>query len=194
MKLESKETALIVIDMQNYFAHPQGPMFQEYRGAIVENPLWLIGPIQKLLEFFRTKQCPIIFLFFNIDTLYQGLEPRINSAWDERIIEELSPAPDELVIGKDENNGFSNPVLDLYLKERGVKNLVLSGLASDKCVKATALAGAEKNYRTFVVMDAVFPDLTKDQYWDFLKTRTQRFTIRIPPVFVTTHELREILN
>ena len=67
--------------------------------------------------------------------------------------------------GEDGYSGFSmrNPAggmpipteLDSILAGGGVKRLVVCGLATDYCVKATALDGVRLGYETAVLLDAI---------------------------------------
>jgi len=52
-------------------------------------------------------------------------------------------------------SGFDNPTLAPWLREQGVTDLVIGGLATDYCVKATALGGIENGFTVAVVTDAV---------------------------------------
>jgi nicotinamidase/pyrazinamidase len=45
--------------------------------------------------------------------------------------------------------------LDQYLKSRGVRRVYLAGLATDYCVRATALDALRLGYETYVVTDGV---------------------------------------
>jgi nicotinamidase/pyrazinamidase len=45
--------------------------------------------------------------------------------------------------------------LEGLLRERGVERLVIVGLATDYCVKATALDGMEKGYATVVMREGM---------------------------------------
>lgn len=45
--------------------------------------------------------------------------------------------------------------LESLLRERGVERLVIVGLATDYCVKATALDGMEKGYATVVMREGI---------------------------------------
>jgi nicotinamidase/pyrazinamidase len=61
---------------------------------------------------------------------------------------------------KDKDDGYSafeatNLALDTYLKSKGVTDLFLAGLATDYCVKASALDAAKLGFKTFVVTDAI---------------------------------------
>ncbi len=57
----------------------------------------------------------------------------------------------------DAYSAFEATNLDLneYLNSKGVTELYLTGLATDYCVKASAIDAAKKGFRTFVVTDAV---------------------------------------
>jgi len=49
----------------------------------------------------------------------------------------------------------TNDELAAYLREAGVEELYLAGLATDYCVKATALDSEKNGFETFVIEDAV---------------------------------------
>lgn len=59
-----------------------------------------------------------------------------------------------------EDDGYSvfeatSDDLDAYLKGHGIQNLFLAGLATEYCIRATALDAVERGYRTIVIKDAV---------------------------------------
>jgi len=186
-RIDPRETALIIVDMQNYFAHPNGTAFRDYEGAIIQNPHEIIFPIQRLIEHAQKMESPVIFLFSMLNYYIDD--------WDNQIIKEFSPHKEGLVISKEKDDGFSNPVLDLYLKEKDVKNVIICGLLSNCCVKETALGAQEKGYRVYIATDAVFPDLTDAQYESFFKSPDSRKRpIKIPPIFVHTSEILETVK
>jgi nicotinamidase/pyrazinamidase len=51
------------------------------------------------------------------------------------------------------DDGGSKTDLDKVLKAAGVKTLIVYGIATDYCVKATALDGAKEGYKVVVVQD-----------------------------------------
>ncbi len=60
----------------------------------------------------------------------------------------------------DRDDGYSayeatNLNLEQYLKERNVDEVYVTGLATDYCVRASALDSVKKGFRTYVVTDAV---------------------------------------
>jgi nicotinamidase/pyrazinamidase len=61
---------------------------------------------------------------------------------------------------RDKDDGYSafeatNLVMDEYLKSKGISELYVTGLATDYCVKASAIDAAKKGFKTYVVTDAV---------------------------------------
>jgi nicotinamidase/pyrazinamidase len=63
---------------------------------------------------------------------------------------------------QDKDDGYSafeatNLDLATYLKQADITELYVVGLATDYCVKASALDSAKNGFRTFVVTDAVAP-------------------------------------
>ncbi len=54
-------------------------------------------------------------------------------------------------------SAFETEELDLaaYLKEKGINELYFTGLATEYCVKASALDAAKNGFKTYVVSDAV---------------------------------------
>src|SRR5262249_44863936 len=52
------------------------------------------------------------------------------------------------------HDGFHHTDLDLQLRQRGIENIILAGMALDGCVAATARSGAELGYYVTLVRDA----------------------------------------
>lgn len=52
-----------------------------------------------------------------------------------------------------DNGHLRSTGLDLYLKKRGIKDIYLAGLATDYCVKYSALDACQLGFNTYVVVD-----------------------------------------
>jgi nicotinamidase-related amidase len=72
-----------------------------------------------------------------------------------RVIPELQPGADELVVVKHGYGSFHGTVLDSALRARGVRTLVVTGTMTDICVLATVAGGFHREYRMVVVEDGV---------------------------------------
>src|SRR5438132_11922283 len=57
--------------------------------------------------------------------------------WDFQIVEELAPLAGDVVIVKSRYSGFFGTNLDSMLRSRGVRNLLMVGIACNVCVEST---------------------------------------------------------
>ena len=165
------QTALIVVDVQNDFADPAGSLY--VKGG--EHVVSLINA-----EVARAKASGS-FVVYTRDW-HPDRTPHFakdGGIWPVHCVMDTWGAefhPDLLVDGpevkkgsngEDGYSGFSmrNPVtdevipteLDSMLKERGITRLVLAGLATDYCVKATALDGLSHDFEVDLLTRAIKP-------------------------------------
>lgn len=138
----------------------------------------IIPRIQDLLATFRERRLPVVFTEFTysprapllvgeVHPEHRPASPgaprgfgRASSSCLEdednaRVISELAPRPDELVVRKHYYDGFNGTVLDGALRARGVTTLVITGTMTDICVLATVVGGFNREYRVAVAEDAV---------------------------------------
>ena len=171
LPLDRGRTALLVVDMQRAFVEP---------GQAMEVPPArdIIPRIQELLSIFREKALPVVFTQFTYSPaaplLVGELHPEHRPAPpgaprgfglpsssclagedNVRVIPELEPRADELVVAKPYYDGFNGTVLDGALRVRGVTTLVITGTMTDICVLATVIGGFNREYRMAVVEDGV---------------------------------------
>lgn len=80
------------------------------------------------------------------------------------------PADNKFIISKgtspefDAYSGFQGTILDSLLKERGIRRVFICGVATDFCVKNTALGAINLGYQVFILLDGikgVFEDLSE---------------------------------
>ncbi len=171
LPLERGRTALLVVDMQRAFIEP---------GQAMEVPAArdLVPRIQELLAIFREKVLPVVFTRFTyspgapllVGELHPehrpappgaprgfGLPSSSCLAGEDtvRVIPELEPRADELVVTKQYYDGFNGTVLDGALRARGITTLVITGTMTDICILATVIGGFNREYRMAVVEDGV---------------------------------------
>jgi nicotinamidase-related amidase len=167
-------SALIVVDMQNDFIHPDGGFAHRAR----ENPQrgfdmpFLMGTIpyvKRLAEAFRNARRPVIYIATTHKLEYSDAQwPHwrsgwsggnrtflVEGTWGAQIMDELQPQENEHLVVKKGYGGFANTPLDTILRNMGVTTCVMAGVTTGVCVSTTLRGGVEHNYRMILVEDAV---------------------------------------
>jgi nicotinamidase/pyrazinamidase len=159
----SKE-ALIIIDVQNDFC-PGGKL------AVSEGDQ-VIGPLNKFSRFAREQGWQI----FATRDWHPGITTHFASCgglWPEHCVQETEGAKfhhglklnGAVILSKgmgdaeDAYSGFeartqNNESLERLLKEADINRFYIGGLATDYCVKATAIDGASKGFEVRLLSDA----------------------------------------
>lgn len=152
VNLKKEETALVIVDMQNDFAHPDGKLF-------VAGSRKTIPFIQELLKKARQKDMKV---FFTQDwhTKYDPEfkiwgEHAAAGTWGSEIIEDIKPLENEFLIRKLRYDAFFGTPFDLYLRAFNIKNLIITGTVANICVLHTAGSAVLLGYNIVVPVDAV---------------------------------------
>lgn len=165
------EVALVVVDVQNDFAHPDGSLYVEGGERVVE-------AVNELVRRARTTGSPI---FYTLDW-HPPSTPHFakdGGTWPVHCVGGTwgaEPHPDLQVVGEfvrkgtggeDGYSGFTmrDPVsgeerstgLAELLRDRNVEQVIVVGLATDYCVKDTALDAVQLGFGATVLQDAVAP-------------------------------------
>lgn len=159
--------ALLIIDMQNGFCHPEG-CFSKL-GMPVSNHLAIVETINKLRAASHAAKIPIIFtrLCYNEDYSDAGVQMEeqqqikelrgfVRGTWDADVLDELAPdkARGEIVIDKTRNSAFFKTDLKEVLRSRGVNQLLCTGVASNVCVESTVRDGSALDFYCKTLSDA----------------------------------------
>lgn len=160
-------TALVVVDMQNDFAHPEGSLY-------VEGGHELVPRVNAEIAEARARGALVVY---TQDT-HPGSTPHfekdggiwpvhcVRDSWGwefhaDLTVDAAAPIVRKGVEGGDGYSGFSvrdpesgdehDTELDSILEEHDIERVVVVGLAQDYCVKETALDAAERGYETQVL-------------------------------------------
>jgi ureidoacrylate peracid hydrolase len=159
-------TALLVIDMQNGFCHPQGSFAK--LGLDVSMCNAAIAGCRLLVDAAHAAGVPVIYTryVYRADyrdggVLVQEIMPALGSSgslaagtWDAELVDELPATADDFVIDKNRYSAFYGTGLEPVLTSLGVRNLVICGVTTNMCVETSARDASQRDYRVFVVSDA----------------------------------------
>ena len=147
--------ALILVDLINGFTDPACPLGSENSAVVAANAT--------LLACFRRRALPIFFttVVFSNDrqaTVFRGRLAALNvlrpgSRWVQ-VDAALTPRADEPVIEKQGASAFFGTDLHERLRTARADSLVVSGLTTSGCVRATAVDGLQHDYRVVVPREA----------------------------------------
>jgi len=149
-----KKVALIIIDMLNDFVR---------KGAPLEVPATrgIITPIKQLLTKMRKKHLPVIFICDqhkrdDIEFRRMGWPPHaIKDTEGAKIIKELKPHPNEIIIPKTTYSGFYNTRLEETLRELNVTHLIVTGCVTHICILFTVADAVMRSFYVYVPKDCV---------------------------------------
>ena len=147
--------ALLVIDCQNDFIKNSSP----YACQMLDKKL--IQKIEALIDVCRKKKIPVVYTQHSIKPDKSNAEfgePEDVQAciigtkgWE--IIDELRPQKSEAIVQKDKYDAFYNTSLDNTLKRLKVDTLILSGVLTNNCIRATAEGAHYRGYSLVIVSD-----------------------------------------
>jgi nicotinamidase-related amidase len=150
--LEPKRTALIVVDMQNDFAHPEGTLFGPEAQTIVPTIANLVG---------RAREAGVRIVFTqdwhgedDPEFALWGEHAKAGT-WGAEIVEGLEPESGDTLIKKLRYDAFYGTPLDHHLRAWGVSHLVVTGTVANICVLHTAGSAALRWFDVIVPEDAI---------------------------------------
>jgi len=151
-----KRPALLIVDMINSFTDPACALGSESDDVVEAN--------RKLLEAFRDRHLPVVFttVVYHDDKQARVFRDRVpaleilkpGTHWVE-IDDRLAPEAGEAVIEKQWASAFFKTGLDERLESEGVDSLVVTGLTTSGCVRATVVDSLQHDYRVVVAKEAV---------------------------------------
>jgi nicotinamidase-related amidase len=159
MHLDPDSTAVVVVDMQNGFCHPDGSLYAPGSEAAVDSCASLVDRAHDAgvpVVFTRDVHPPEQFEDAHYyDEFDRWGEHVLEGSWEAELVGELDPAEEDLVVVKHTYDAFHRTQLEGWLESHGIDDLVICGTLANVCVLHTASSAGLRDYRPILVEDAI---------------------------------------
>jgi ureidoacrylate peracid hydrolase len=154
--------AIIVVDMQNGFVHPDGSVAR--LGFELVEPERVIAETVAMLDEARRFEIPIVYTRHVHRAQYLDAPPLVRErfaetegllagTWDAEIHDALAPQAEDAVVDKNRYDAFLYTDMEVVLRAFGATSLLITGVATNVCVESTARAADMRDYRVAVASD-----------------------------------------
>lgn len=181
LELDTRRSALILLDYQNYNVHPDGYWAKAMPGS-AERAAPAVERTTRALAAARAAGLTII----HVANAWREGHPDINpytpwqadarsagrsteGSWGIEFYEPLAPTNGELVVRKRAVSGFVGTELDRLLLIHGVSTVVIAGIVTNFAAEGTARDASDRGYRVVVLADCC--ESVSDEWHSFSITQ-----------------------
>ncbi|TDL33402.1 cysteine hydrolase [Arthrobacter nitrophenolicus] len=163
--LDTTTTALLLVDLQNDNAHPDGA-YASFGAADHAREQDLVAHVRQLLDWARENSMPVIHnrIVFYPGGNFGGANAPIFrmigpeslklGSWGADALEGLEAMPNEPILIRNRMSSFNGTGLDVLLRNAGVTTVVVAGVWTNMAVEHTVRDAADHGYRSILVTDA----------------------------------------
>lgn len=179
--IEPAKTALLSVDMQNaeWTAERQklssDPASDEHEHAYFLNRIGeLLLPNQKRLQAAaRAAGIEVIYTTieaYTLDGRDRSLDHKISNllfpkgSWEAKVIEEVGPEPNEIVIPKTASGIFNSTNIEYVLRNLGIEYLIVYGVCTDQCVEGAIRDAADRGFLVTQIEDCCAANCERRHY------------------------------
>lgn len=178
LEIDLARSALVIIDMQNDFCHPEGWFGQ--KGISVKPMRKPIAVIAQLLAAWRPAGGAVVWLNWGVRPDRLNLSPTVQfkgkrtahgvgyaerspidhglsvvaGEWGAQVVAELPLAPRDITVFKHRLSGFWDNELDAILRQQGITTLLFAGVNTDRCVFSSLQDAGFLGYDCVLLSDA----------------------------------------
>jgi ureidoacrylate peracid hydrolase len=169
-KVGPEHSAVLIVDVQNDFCAEGGALHREGRDL---SPVQAMVPrLARFLEAARAARTPLVWIRNVYNTgpnwylsevwLEQAMRRRKGSYVEHPVCEPgawngdfyvVRPRPDEVIVTKHRYGAFESTDLDLTLRARGIRTVIMTGVATNVCVETTARQAFLRDYYVVFASD-----------------------------------------
>lgn len=173
-KLTSKNTALLVMDLQNDFCSEKGILAKDFN-ADVSSIHKMIPKLEKFIENLRNLNVKIIFTKQyeipegapkTIKTLFERgkLTPKcVPNSWGSDFYK-IKPLDTDIVLEKRSWDAFTNKQLFEILESNNIEFLIFTGVFTTICIESTARRAFSEGYEVIIPKDLVAVNKQREKH------------------------------
>jgi ureidoacrylate peracid hydrolase len=166
--IDPRDTALLIIDMQNGFCHPESQMG---RASGTSAQQAIVPHIARLVAWARAEHIPVLWsrqVHLPNDATRarrrlashaqrQGFLPCLRGTWECELTEEVQALvrPDDLLIEKHRASVFFDTNLGTKLRMLATQTLLIAGCNTEFCVESTVRDAYARDFDLVIVRDCV---------------------------------------
>ncbi|NGO55524.1 cysteine hydrolase family protein [Allomesorhizobium camelthorni] len=165
MPLIAHRTALLVIDVQNWVMdedkrQKRPEFYEDARRTVIPN-------LQRLVAAARSHRVEVVYTVienYTEDGRDRSLDYKLSNFFiakgsrDAKVIDELAPGRDEMVVRKTSSSLFNSTNFDYLARNIGIDTIAVTGFLTDQCVDHTIRDGADRGFHMICVSDACATD------------------------------------
>ncbi|WP_285375879.1 isochorismatase family cysteine hydrolase [Pseudomonas sp. lyk4-TYG-107] len=159
-------TALLLVDMQRAWLEPQfdphlnGPDAEYF---LTRAHMQVVPNQRRLLSAFREARQNVLHTIIEsltVDGRDRSLDHKLSDmhlpkgSTQARIIDDLTPVENEIVLPKTSSGVFNSTNIDYVLRNLETRHLIIAGIVTDQCVDMAVRDAADRGYLVTLVEDA----------------------------------------
>ena len=166
MEINAKNTALLVMDVQNDIVHEEGK-YKDFGSPAHARERNILERIGALLDKARSAGVKVVHVKFGMRDFEKevegnhtpileavgGLKACDLNSWGGETHDAVKALAGEDIVEKNRVNSFHNTNLKEILDKAGIKTLIMAGVATNYVVEATARHASDDDYRVIVAED-----------------------------------------
>ena len=169
-KTDPAHAAVLIVDVQNDFCAENGAMHREGRDlSLVQG---MVPRLARFIEQARAARVPLVWIrnlynrtpnWYLSEVWLEQAHRRRRGLYVERPVcqadhwsgdfYEVRPAPEDVIVTKHRFGAFESTDLDLVLRSRGIRTVIMTGVATNVCVETTARQAFLKDYYVVFTTD-----------------------------------------
>ena len=172
VEIDPRHAALLFVDVQNYTAREDGGEYAGLTAAEREAKYGHFFSVMRSVALPNMRRLQAACRAGGIEVMYtviesltrdgrdRSLDYKISGfnvprgSWDGRVLDDIAPEGDEIVLPKTSSSVFISTNIDYVLRNLGVRSLIIAGILTDQCIDSAVRDACDLGYLVTCPTDA----------------------------------------